>query len=78
MVEKAPICNWELRATFTKKEQAVTAVAMLLAEDVDFNVRVSAELDATSTLYVIEVDMPWASNLCTVAGILNSVDYKPN
>jgi hypothetical protein len=77
MGEKAPICNWELRAVFIQKEQAVNAVTLLMSEDVDFNVSFSTELDATRTLYVLDIEMPWASNLATVAGILEQVDYKP-
>lgn len=73
---KASICNWDLRAAFLTKEQATKAVGLLLAEDIDFNVQFSTEIDATRTLYIIDIDgMSWANNLATVAGILQQVDY---
>lgn len=74
---KASICHWDLRVTFLIKKQATEAVALLLKEDIDFSVSFSTELDASRTLYVIEVnDMPWANNLATVASILQQVDYQ--
>ena len=73
---RASICNWSLRASFLTKEQAVKAVRKILKEEIDFNVSFEAELDATRTHFVVNVDdMSWANNLSTVARILESVDY---
>jgi hypothetical protein len=74
---KASICHWSLRASFYTKQQVVDAITMLLAEEIDFNLSFSVELEATRTAYVLEIDeMPWAENLTTVAQILERVDHK--
>lgn len=72
----ASICNWSLRASFLTKEQAAKAVRKILKEEIDFNVSYEPEMGGTRTHHVVSVeDMPWATNLSTVAKILESVDY---
>lgn len=74
---RASICTWTLTASFLTKEQAKTAIDRIMAEGIDFPVSYCKVFSDTREHHVVEIEeMSWATNLSTVAKILEGVDWR--
>lgn len=72
---RASVCDWNLTFSFLLKEQCEEFINVYLKEPIPLDFSYREELTNTSTVFIVDVEGKWASNLTRVAKLLEIVDH---